>query len=116
MLNRIMPALSVTVIAMLCVTLSFFAFLALPAQAQVGMPSTSYSRDSGIDRLTQRPYDRTGFDSTRDALQRKADEEREKQEFQERQRRRSETAITNRPEQLLDSYFNRRSFDPYNRR
>ena len=45
-----------------------------------------------------------------------ADEERDKQEFLERQRRRSETAITNRPEQLMDSYFNRRSFDAYDRR
>src|SRR5215467_2306745 len=105
----------------LSLVLAFFALLGLPARAQFysygqERPSYSNSRESGIDPLTQYSFGGTRFDSTLDFLQRKAEEARKQRDLQERQRRLRETVITNTPEQLLDSYFSRRSGASYNRR
>ena len=110
-----------TQLTVLSLVLAFFALLGLPARAQFysygqERPSYSNSRESGIDPLTQYSFGGTRFDSTLDFLQRKAEEARKQRDLQERRRRLRETVITNTPEQLLDSYFSRRSGASYNRR
>jgi len=89
----------------LAIVLAFFAFPGLPVRAQL-YSQENYSSNGG-----------TGFDTTIDSLQRKAEEQRKRRELAERQRRLSENAVTNTPERLLlDSYFSRRSDAPSKRR
>jgi hypothetical protein len=93
-------------VMVLLIVLVFFAFLVVPASAQLYSPE-NYPSNIG-----------TGFDATLQFLQGKAEEDRKQRELQERERQRRlrESVITNVPERLLESYFNRRSDAPYNRR
>ena len=100
--------------AMLSLVYGFVAVMALPATAQFygqDMNSYSYSRESGIDPLTQHSFHGMRFGDTVEYLQRKAEEDNKRRELQERQRRRSENDMTTTSERLLDSYFTRRSYN-----